>query len=128
MVIGVLFLLYGPSIVSSIFPQFDFLLLILGFVLFVVGVSFFTGTIRERRRIVKTVEGRDGVSLEVISSEARVPFERAKEYLTNMITAGLLKGSIVDDTYFASMQAEMIDARTVRCPHCDTELELPEEF
>lgn len=77
---------------------------------------------------MQVVKDRDGVNLDVISSEARVPYERTKEYMINFIAMGLLKGGIVDDTYVAAMKAERIDSRTVRCPHCETELELPEDI
>ena len=125
---GLMLIAMGPSVISSAFPLFDVLMLIVGVVLFVPGAIVLTGTIREKRRITLAVQGRDGISLDVISSETGVPFDRAKEYLANMIAAGLIKGGIFDNTYVASMQAEIIDARTIRCPHCDAEIELPEDF
>jgi len=99
-----------------------------GVLLFTGGAIVLTGTIRERRRVAMAVEGRDGVSLDTISSETGVPFEKTKEYLANMIAAGLLKGGIVDNTYVVTMQAELIDSRTIRCPHCDSVLDLPEDI
>jgi predicted transcriptional regulator len=124
---GILFL-GGPSVLSSLFPGFDLIMVIIGLLLAVGGSIVFTGTIREKRRIIKAIKGRDEVSLDSISTEVNIPYERTKEYLTNLVNAGFLKGRIVDDMYVVSMTAERIDSRTVRCPHCDTVIELPEDI
>ena len=126
----ILVVLFGLAVlfsVPSVYYPYDIILAIIGAVLLVGGILVLSGTVRERRRVLEATKNRDGVSLDVISADARVPYDRTKEYLTYFIAAGLLKGGIVDDTYVASMKAERIDSRTVRCPHCDTELELPEE-
>lgn len=127
LIFGMLVLITGPSVYGPFFVYSDAILTIIGIVLFVGGSVVFSGTIREKRRIIKAIEGRDEVSLDTISTETNVPYERTKEYLTNFAKAGFLKGQIVDEMYIASMKAERIDSRTVRCPHCNTELELPDE-
>ncbi len=125
--ISVVFLIYGPTAIDIAVPGFDIFFVIISIILFAGGIIVFPKTVQEKRRIVKAIEGRDEVSLDTISTEANVPYERTKEYLTNFIKAGFLKGQIVDDMYIASLKAERIDSRTIRCPHCDTELELPDE-
>ena len=122
---GIIGLLIGASIFGY---GFDFFMTIAGISLLAIGVLLFVSTTREKRRIHAAVVGRDGISVDAISSEAQVSFERANDYLMNMIASGFLRGRIVDGIYYASMQAEMIDAKTVRCPFCETELELPDEL
>ncbi len=119
--------IYGSSNFSFIFPGFEFLMVIIGVILFAIGTAILTKTFGESRRVIRAVEQRDGVSLSTISSETGVSYERTKDLLTKCIAVGFLKGQIVDDTYIASVDAKMIDSRTVRCPHCDAEFELPEE-
>jgi len=113
---------------SSVIPGFDIYMMIIGVLLLVGGSIIFTGTARERRRIIQSLKGRDEISLDKLISETGIPYVRTKEYLTNFITAGLLKGQIVGDMYIAHMKAEIIDSKKIRCPHCGTELELPEEM
>jgi hypothetical protein len=122
-----LFVIYGSSNFSFIFPGFEFFMVILGVALFAIGTAILTKIIGESRRVIRAVEQRDGVSLSTISSETGVSYERTKDLLTKCIAVGFLKGKIVDDTYIASIEGEKTDSRTVRCPHCDAEFELPEE-
>lgn len=121
--LGLLFVFLGPFHLGI---YIDLGFLILGILLIIVGLPLLLTTVKERRRVVYTIKGRDSASLHGISSEAGVSFERTKDHLQILIGSGILQGGIIDDMYVSSMKAEVIDSRTIRCSHCGTELELSE--
>ena len=126
-----LFTVFGMAVLfsgsPSVFFPFDTSLAIIGLMLLILGVVLLRGSNRERDKVLEAVRGRDNVRLDVISAEAGVPIDRTRHHLTNLLSMKLIKGGIIDDVYSASMKAERVDSTTVRCPHCDTELELPDE-
>jgi hypothetical protein len=124
---GILVLVYDSPVFSFIFPGFDLFMAIIGVVMFGVGIAIIFRSIREGRRVYQAVKGRDGVNLDAISSEARVPYERTKDYIHQWVASGILRGKIEDDTFVALANGKLLDSRTVRCPYCDKEFDLHQD-